>query len=96
MFVQEYTLGKPLAPKAGHQEVAICRGLLKNYDRRPQKMVIEDLAALERLTEDSILEEICIRTKKGSCYTFVGDVLLAVNSNETAIESPGVSSRTNL
>lgn len=73
------------------EETAIYRGLLKKYDKKPHKMLVEDLATLEKLTEDTILDEIHERVKRGSCYTFIGDVLLSVNANDTTIDSPAVS-----
>lgn len=90
MYLEEFTVGKSIPPKP-REDVAIYRGLIKYYDRKPQKMLVEDLATLEKITEDTILEEIEQRIKKGSCYSFIGDVLLAVNANDTTIESPSVS-----
>lgn len=69
-------------------EVSICRGHIKRHDAKPERMYVEDLAALEHLTEDTILEELRHRTSKGFPYTFVGDVLLAINSNEMPAELP--------
>lgn len=65
------------------EEVAICKGYLKMYEQSPEKMYVEDLAAIERLSEDSILDEIRNRLKSGDSYSFIGDVLLSVNPNET-------------
>lgn len=45
-------------------------------------MFTEDLATLEILTEDVILDELCERLKRGEYHTFVGDVLLILNPNE--------------
>lgn len=45
-------------------------------------MHTEDLAALEDITEDTVLCELKERTTHGSCYTFVGDTLLFLNPNE--------------
>lgn len=55
---------------------------MKRYQQNPEKMFIEDLAALEKVSEETIAEEIKSRLKKGHSYTFIGDVLLSVNSNE--------------
>lgn len=46
-------------------------------------MFTEDLAALEVLTEDAILDELQERLQQGHFHTFVGDVLLILNPNET-------------
>ena len=63
------------------EEVAILKGLLKAADTQPEKMFVEDLATLEKLNEDSILNEIRNKMKKGEHYFFIGDVLLSVNPN---------------
>lgn len=45
-------------------------------------MLTEDLAALELLTEDVILDELRERLNGGEYHTFVGDILLILNPNE--------------
>lgn len=70
------------------EEVSICRGYIKRFETKPERMYVEDLAALENLTEDTILEELRHRCTKGFAYTFIGDVLLAINSNEMPSELP--------
>lgn len=45
-------------------------------------MNVEDLAALDRLTEDSILKELQARMKQNQFQTFIGDILLVLNPNE--------------
>lgn len=45
-------------------------------------MHTEDLAALDDITEDTVLSELKERSNHGSCYTFVGDILLFLNPNE--------------
>lgn len=52
------------------------------------KMYVEDLSAMERITEESILNEINCRLIDGQSYTFVGDVLLSLNSNDLPAEFP--------
>ncbi|CAH0603393.1 unnamed protein product [Chrysodeixis includens] len=51
--------------------------------KEPETMQVEDLAALEKLTEDSILAELQTKLAKGSFMSFIGDVLLVLNSNTT-------------
>jgi len=45
-------------------------------------MITEDLATLDILTEDVILNELYERLQRGEYHTFVGDVLLILNPNE--------------
>lgn len=47
----------------------------------PETMQVEDLAALEKLTEDSILTELQTKLAKGFFMSFIGDVLLILNPN---------------
>lgn len=71
-------------------EIGIHKGFLKVYDEQPKKMFVEDLCALSKITEETILCEVQNRVKNGYNYTFAGDILLAFNSNETSIHSPEV------
>lgn len=58
----------------------------------PEAMHVEDLAALEVLTEDSILEELQVKMSRGSFQSFVGDILLVLNpSTEMDIYNDTVS-----
>jgi len=45
-------------------------------------MLTEDLAALDILTEDAILDELRDRLRRGEYHTFIGDILLILNPNE--------------
>lgn len=44
-------------------------------------MHVEDLAALETISEDLIVQELEERHNSNNHYTFVGDVLLFINPN---------------
>ena len=63
-------------------ETIICNGLLRTHDSKTEKLFVEDLAALERLSDDTIFEELKNRMKIGSTYTFIGDILLSMNPNK--------------
>lgn len=45
-------------------------------------MRLEDLATMDKLSEDKILTELHEHLKQGHYHTFVGDVLLVLTSNE--------------
>lgn len=45
-------------------------------------MLTEDLAALDIITEDIILNELRERLERGEYHTFIGDILLVLNPNE--------------
>lgn len=63
-------------------ERIIKKGLLVTEgSKEPESMQVEDLAALENLTEDNILAELQTKLAKGSFTSFVGDILLILNPN---------------
>ncbi|GLH16633.1 Myosin-VIIa [Gryllus bimaculatus] len=61
-------------------EVTTKHGKLKS-DRKskPQRMYMDDLAALDILTEDGIVEQLQRRYEQNHIYTYIGDILVAVN-----------------
>ncbi|PSN54627.1 hypothetical protein C0J52_10832 [Blattella germanica] len=64
-------------------EYAVKNGFLKTgLSPKLELMHQEDLAALDEPNEDAISQELQDRLKQGLFYTFVGDVLLALNPNE--------------
>ncbi|XP_017799206.1 PREDICTED: neither inactivation nor afterpotential protein C [Habropoda laboriosa] len=64
-------------------EVIVRKGFLKTHQTDPlEPMFMEDLAALETLTEDAVLDELHERLRQGYYHSFVGDILLILNPNE--------------
>ncbi|XP_014478601.1 PREDICTED: neither inactivation nor afterpotential protein C isoform X2 [Dinoponera quadriceps] len=64
-------------------ESIVHESFLKTRQDEPQEhMLTEDLAALDILTENVILNELNERLQRGKYHTFVGDVLLILNPNE--------------
>lgn len=63
-------------------ESMICKGYIQTHDNKLEKMFVEDLAALEPLSDDALLDEIKNRLKRGDSYSFIGDVLLSMNPNK--------------
>lgn len=51
----------------------------KNQDDEPETMYPEDLASIVNVTEDVIITNLSARMYMGKFYTFIGDVLLALN-----------------
>ncbi|XP_063899631.1 myosin-IIIa isoform X1 [Helicoverpa armigera] len=61
-------------------EATTKRGKLKSHRKaRPEKMYTDDLATLEVLTEDAIVEQLQKRYTQNQIYTYIGDILVAVN-----------------
>lgn len=56
--------------------------LKTGLDGELKSMLEEDLAALEKLTEDNIISLLRERMSIGQFHTFIGDVLLVLNPNE--------------
>jgi myosin heavy subunit len=46
---------------------------------RPPVGEVDDLASLARLDEKALLEELRTRYNRDAIYTYVGDILVAVN-----------------
>lgn len=63
-------------------EIFVDRGYIKRFDGKPERMYPEDLAAIENPTEEMILESLRNRMELGGSYSFIGDVLLSLNSND--------------
>ncbi|XP_034945837.1 myosin-IIIb-like [Chelonus insularis] len=61
-------------------EVTTKHGKLK-MDRKaqPKKMYFDDLAALDSFTEDTVVSQLENRYEEGHIYTYIGDILVAVN-----------------
>lgn len=62
-------------------ESIVSKGYIQSHDNKMEKMYVEDLAAIEPLSDDALLDELKNRLKVGDIYSFVGDVLLTVNPN---------------
>ncbi|KAJ0182581.1 hypothetical protein K1T71_001950 [Dendrolimus kikuchii] len=61
-------------------EATTKRGKLKSHRKaRPEKMYTDDLATLEVLTEEAIVEQLQKRYNQNQIYTYIGDILVAVN-----------------
>ncbi|XP_033323906.2 myosin-IIIb isoform X1 [Megalopta genalis] len=61
-------------------EVTTKHGKLKTDRKtRPEKMYMDDLAALDMLSEDGIVDQLEHRYEQGQIYTYIGDILVAVN-----------------
>lgn len=55
----------------------------KSMSADPEPMHVEDLAALESINEDTIMQHLEARFHKNQYYTYVGDILLFLNPNKT-------------
>lgn len=64
-------------------EVTTKHGQLKTDRKsRPQPILVDDLSALETLTEDVIVDQLYQRYIRSQIYTYIGDILLAMNPFE--------------
>lgn len=61
-------------------EITTKHGKLK-IDRRsePMDMLPDDMASLENLTEEVVINHLFRRFQEGQIYTYIGDILVAVN-----------------
>jgi len=61
-------------------EVTTKHGKLKpDRKSKPQPMYVDDLAALDILSEGGIVEQLQCRFQQNQIYTYIGDILVAVN-----------------
>lgn len=72
----------------GKDEVTILDGCMKRFNTEKEKMFVEDLCAMDKLTEEKISDLLKLRLQRGDAYTFAGDVLISINSNEMPNELP--------
>lgn len=63
-------------------EMIVCKGYIQTHDNKMEKMYVEDLAALEPLSDDDLLDELRNKLKMGETYSFIGDVLVSMNPNK--------------
>ncbi|XP_017859556.1 PREDICTED: neither inactivation nor afterpotential protein C [Drosophila arizonae] len=63
-------------------ELFVDRGYIKRFDEKPERMYPEDLAGIDNPTDESILDSLRNRMEMGESYSFIGDILLSLNSNE--------------
>uniref|UniRef100_T1PFP8 Myosin head n=1 Tax=Musca domestica TaxID=7370 RepID=T1PFP8_MUSDO len=69
-------------------EILVDRGFIKRFEGKPERMFPEDLAAIENPADDVVLECLRNRMELGNSYSFIGDILLSLNSNELQNEFP--------
>lgn len=69
-------------------EIFVDRGYIKSFEGKPERMHEVDLAAIDNPVEENILENLRIRLEMGQSYTFIGDILLAINSNDLDNDFP--------
>lgn len=76
-------------------EVTTKHGQLKTDRKsRPTPILMDDLSALETLTEEIIVDQLYQRFMRGQIYTYIGDILLAMNPfQKLPIYSEEVSQR---
>lgn len=78
------------------ESVLLNANTLKALDKSTQHLLVEDLAALDTLTDNSVLEELKQRFRNKDFQTFIGDILLPINPYEDcAIYGEEVSKVTN-
>lgn len=68
--------------KIPREEISILNGCIKRYEDQPEKMIFEDLCAMDQTTEEKISDLLKTRLGRGDSYTFAGDILISINSNE--------------
>lgn len=61
-------------------DTTVRRGHFKVDRKKPMQLVIkDDLALLEDLSEEAIMENLTVRYSEDKVYTYIGEILLAIN-----------------
>lgn len=77
---EEMRRQKKLGPVKYTPEVTTKHGKLKsNRKSKLQVMYVDDLASLDNITEDIVVEQLYRRFVQGQIYTYIGDILIALN-----------------
>lgn len=63
-------------------EIFVECGYIKRFEGKPERMYPEDLAALDNPTDELLADCLRSRMETGHSYSFIGDILLSLNSNE--------------
>ncbi|XP_022688836.1 myosin-IIIb-like isoform X3 [Varroa jacobsoni] len=76
-------------------EVTTKHGQLRaDRKSKPEPILVDDLALMDHLAEETILDQLGRRYKRGQIYTYIGDILLALNPfQQLSIYSADVSAR---
>ena len=70
----------PFSIKFNKSDTTMRGGHLKVDRKKPKELVVkDDLALLEDLTEETILENLEVRYSNDKFYTYIGEILLAIN-----------------
>lgn len=72
--------------KQTREETIVMTGYMKTFNKKPEKMYVEDLAALDEISDKIVVEQLRNRVLLGETYSFIGDVLLSVNSNDMSMD----------
>ena len=61
-------------------DTTVRKGHIKVDRKKPKELVVkDDLALLEHLTEEIIIENLTSRYENDKFYTYIGEILLAIN-----------------
>ncbi|KAL5282534.1 MYO3A family protein [Megaselia abdita] len=64
------------------KEMMVDRGYIRRLEEQPEKIYHEDLAAISEPTEEKVNKTLQARMAMGYSYSFIGDILLSLNSND--------------
>ena len=61
-------------------DTTVRKGQIKVDRKKPKEVMIkDDLAMLEDLTKEIIIDNLSTRYANDKCYTYIGEILLAIN-----------------
>lgn len=75
-------ISKESEPIPMDKEMMVDKGFLRRLDEQPERIYHEDLAAISEASEEKVRKTLQARMSMGNSYSFIGDILLSLNSND--------------
>lgn len=75
-------ISKESEPVSVVKEIMIDKGFIRKFGEHPERIYHEDLAAISDATEEKVKKTLQARMAMGHSYSFIGDILLSLNSND--------------
>lgn len=79
-------ISKESDPISTNEEMLVDKGFIRRLDEQPERIYHEDLAAISDPTEENLIKTLQARMSMGYSYSFIGDILLSLNSNDITKE----------
>lgn len=79
-------ISKDSEPIQAGKELMVDRGYIRRLEEHPEQIYHEDLAAINEASEEKVNKTLQARMSMGKSYSFIGDILLSLNSNDMKMD----------